>query len=786
MYRAHRQDFQRLEKSAARLPTIGTFLRACALATLLAGPAPAAVKTLDDFTFRSDREMAETWRALSGTPAPHRSEGGLTMSCPFDEKTDRFAWDSARSADLSPFTTFELELTCADADALRSFAVYFRSGAGWYIWNKPLRGAGRQRLTLRRADFETEGKPAGWAHISGLRLSPWRGSGRATSITFHRLTARKDALYVVKATLSASAAGDRALAARCTDRMSDWLERAGLAHAVVTEEQVAAGALADAKVVVLPLNPEPPAAVLTALQAASARGAKFLVCYSASAGLARLMGVQLGAFTLRSDPRQFESMVFAKPERWSVPARVCQSSWSIRPVTPLEGRGDVIAWWADGREAVSRQPACVATDRGFWFTHVLLLDDTFAKEEMLLGLLGSLDRGLWFQAARKAMEEAGRIDHFADVEAATAGIARQAAGRPDEAAVTAALAGAAGTRVAMRSAFNTGDYAGAVRSARVLREKLVLAYSLSQSSRGGEFRGVWDHDGTGWWPGDWDRSCRLLADSGMTAILPNLMWAGLAHYPSRVVAGSETLRRYGDQAAQCLKAARAHGLQMHVWKVCWNVEQAPDAWVANLRKQGRLLKGSSGQALNWLDPAQAANVELELSTLREMAKNYAVDGIHLDYIRYPPGLPKGAVKPAAITEFVRRAREELKAIRPELKLSAAVWGAYPSCVASVGQDWGAWLKAGQVDFVCPMNYTTDRFRFSALLGRQVVLPGARGRIYPGLGLSADESQLRADQVIDQILAAREGKASGFVLFDLCAPLRDEVLPALARGVTRTR
>ena len=755
------------------------------LALLAAAPAArGAVRTLEDFTFTSDRDLAARWRGITGAPAPARAADGMEVACAFDRGADRFAWDRAADWDLAAYTTFELELTCRDPAALRSLAVYFRSGNGWYIWNKPLQGAGRQRLTLRRADFASEGQPAGWSHITGLRLSPWKGAAHAASLTFHRLVARHDSLYVVQATRSAPQPGDRAMARRCTERVADWLDRAGLAHAVVTEDQAAAGALDDATLVILPLNPEPPPDVLAAFRAAARRGARFIVCYGASPALAELMGVQLGTFTPRADPRQFECMVFGDAEQRMIPKRVYQSSWAIRPALPRDGHGEVIGWWANGKGEPQRQPACVATDRGYWFTHVLLLDDTFAKEELLVGLLGSLDRGLWFQAARKAMDDAGKIDHFPDPDSAAAAIQGRANGTPQSDEVRQLLAAAIDSRVAMRSAYHTGDYPGAVRAARRLRGQLVQAYSLAQAPRPGEFRAVWDHDAVGWWPGDWERSCRVLADAGMTAILPNLLWAGLAHYPSQVVPTSETLRRYGDQAAQCVAAAHRNHLQVHAWKVCWNVEQAPDAWVARLRAQGRLLRGEGGKTLNWLDPAQEANAELELSALRELVRNYPVDGVHLDYIRYPTGLPRGTVRRDAITAFVRRAHDELKAIRPGLKLSAAVWGAYPSCAASVGQDWAPWLKEGLVDFLCPMDYSGDRFRFAALLGQQLALPGARGRIYPGIGVSADESQLRADQVIDQILAARESGATGFSLFDLTPSLRDEILPALQRGATR--
>jgi uncharacterized lipoprotein YddW (UPF0748 family) len=566
---------------------------------------------------------------------------------------------------------------------------------------------------------------------------------------------------------------------RLAERVARWLSDLGISHTIVTEDDAAHGKLAQARLVILPLNPDPPASVLEPLRGVIERGGHLVVCFSASAALADLMHVDLGAYTPSEKPGRWEAMEFKDAEGWRVPKRVFQSSWNIRSVSPKDRSGEVIARWVTAAGDLIDDPAWVSSDRGLWMTHILLEDDTFAKQRMLLGLLGHYEKNIWYEAARHALTDAGKIDSFAGVESAIAGLTRLSAG--DE-HVADLLERARRQRGAMTEQFNVGNYAGVVDLEQQLRDTLTEAFAICQRPKSGELRGVWDHDGTGWFPGNWDKTCGILSESGMNAIFPNVQWAGLAHYPSDVIPSSTTERLYGDQMAQCLKAARSRGLQVHAWKICWNVEQAPDEFVAGLKKSGRLLKTAGGATLPWLDPSRADNQDLELAAIRELVKNYEIDGLHLDYIRYPPGAAKKSAW--SITEFVRKVHDEVKSIRPSVQLSAAVWGQYPSCVESVGQDWAAWLKSGYVDFVVPMDYTTDRYEFGALLQRQLALPNAHGRIYAGIGVSAAESQLRPDAVIEQILTLRQLGVPGFVLFDLSHPLLD-TLPLLRKGVTRS-
>ena len=78
-----------------------------------------------------------------------------------------------------------------------------------------------------------------------------------------------------------------------------------------------------------------------------------------------------------------------------------------------------------------------------------------------------------------------------------------------------------------------------------------------------------------------------------------------------------------------------HGLQVHVWKVCWHVVNAPSEFRHKLTQQGRLQVSLKGRTAPWLNPAHPQNVTLALNSLKEIARNYDVDGIHLYYIRYP-------------------------------------------------------------------------------------------------------------------------------------------------------
>ncbi|NCC50874.1 MAG: hypothetical protein EOM20_06615 [Spartobacteria bacterium] len=781
----------------------------------------AGVLEIDDGLYKQTEDARKAWQAKEGSPpvvVKNPGARGLIFECPFTTDRDRVYWDKDVRLDLSGYSSFDIELSCSNPGAIRALRIYFKSGDGWYVWGGAIREAGRQTLKLLKSEFSTEGTPRGWHAIERIRFSPWKGVPASTSIILYNMRAQQDGVALIQGTLSAGPPAERKAAERATRRVSNWLKEAGISHHILTDEDVSRQTLEHVRIAVLCYNPTLPLRERAVLEKFMRRGGRLVVFYSSDAALAKLMHMKLGPYKAADKAGQWSSFLFQRPGEWFVPHRIYQDSWNIRPVQPADRTAQVIATWLDAEGQRTADPAWVASEQGLWMSHILLNDDARNKQDMLVGLLGKLDSTLWPDMAWHALQRAGKIDSFRTMGEAVSAITLEAEQTGTLKVVAPLLEQAQRLFRNMLHAYDRRRYPQVIESARELRDILIRAYALTQNSRHGEFRGIWDHEGTGWYPGDWERTARLLKKQGFNAVFPNVAWGGVAHYAGRALPRSNTVRLYGDQLSLCTEACRNNGLQVHAWKICWNLDGAPEDFIARMKKENRLQVAPDNHVRTWLCPSHAANRELERAAIREMAERYEVDGIHLDYIRYPEGPPcccaacraqfeqnthqrvgrwprdilQGgslydafmAWRARQLTAFVRDVKNDLRKVRPEVKLSAAVFGKYPSCKTAVGQDWATWLAEGTVDFVCPMNYTTDAATFSSLTHQQLALPGSRGRVYPGLGVTAAESQLTPDLVIEQIRILRKLGADGFLLFDLNPTLREETLPILKLGITR--
>jgi len=646
---------------------------------------------------------------------------------------------------------------------------------------------------------------------SAALISVWLGFVCATA------AAPGPEVILLKGSISAPNDAERNYARIVAARLDLWLNELAVAHDVIEETDLDRARLGGARVVILGYNPLPPGHHLKLLKKFVDGGGKLIVFYAADPRLAALLGMKLGAYKAASTPGCWSAMLFNEASPPHLPARVSQDSRNIRPVYPAAQDATVIARWAGAAGKAGADPACVISDRGAWITHVLLDDgDTWNKKRMLLGLVGHFYPAAWEPSARASLAAAADWGRYGSVEETVQGIGRLVSGTPREKGAREKLARAEELYARCVSLLEAARYADCFAQSREVRNLLVQAYGCAQESRRGEFRGVWDHSGTGLFPGDWDRTCRLLRAHGMTDIMVNVLGDGRAHYDSRVLFRSGVFEAYGDQLAACTAAARKNGIRVHAWKLCWRVAGAPPDWVAKLKKDGRLQVTDEGATIDWLCPAHLDNLKLEKDSIREILGRYDVDGIHLDYIRYPGShacycrtcraafevavgkrtahWPDDVVGGALRKEYIRWRRTLITRLvadvgafarkrRPSIKVSASVYGRYPLCADSVGQDWGEWLKKGYVDFVCPMNYTVDLKRFRTWTLSQLILPYAKNRVYPGIGVTAAEGRLGPVEVIDQIKALRQLGAGGFALFDLDGVLTNEILPVLDLGIT---
>lgn len=623
-------------------------------------------------------------------------------------------------------------------------------------------------------------------------------------------------VVLVRGTVSAPNESERNYAQTVTRHLDRWLTEINILHTTVDDDKLGA-ALSSARVAILGYNPSLPSRELAELRSLVKRGGKLIVFYSADPDLARLLDMELGPY---ASGGSWGAIRFNESAPRHLPAVVFQNSRNIRPVRPADPSARVIAHWETTAGKTLSDPAWVQSDKGLWMSHVLLDDgDTEAKKQMLLGLIAICDPSVWAAAASRSLENGFTLGTCRGVAEAIPRLKELAIGTPGELRVKATLSQAEAFYGELKALYDQRRYPEVVDRSRGLRTLLLEAYGAIQSPRPGEFRGVWNRFGTGLYPGDWNRTCKVLAASGFTDLIPFMLSPVAAHYNSRVLPTSDTLETLGDQLLPCVDAAHRNGLKVHAWKICWQVEGAPADVLKKLERKRRLQVSDKGETVNWLCPSQPENLALEKDSIRELVKNYDVDGIHLDYIRYndghtcfcsfcrdayardtgrsvaswpPPTDPWEKRKnyyrwrSGQITRFVRDVSVLAREIRPGIKISAAVYGKYPSCVEGVGQDWALWLKSGYVDFVCPMNYTANVSQYTDYVRAQLALPGAAGRVYPGIGVTALESRLDPVQVVDQIIAGRKEGAPGFTLFELNRVVEKEIFPVLNLGITRLR
>ncbi len=301
-----------------------------------------------------------------------------------------------------------------------------------------------------------------------------------------------------------------------------------------------------------------------------------------------------------------------------------------------------------------------------------------------------------------------------------------------------------------------------------------------------------------------ERVEQLLADAealGTTDLFVQVYRGGRAWFDSGFADADpwrhavETGKR--DPLAALLSEAHAAGLKVHAWVNVLSLADNREApllrdlgrQAAQVDRRGRSildypaleiphperLTTRMGTPAVWLDPAAPGVSDRVVDTLAELAARYPeLDGMHLDYIRYPDVLPftpgsrfevgvefgygeasrkrfeveTGLRAPGngvrgdadawdqwrrdQVTGLVARLRGALQAANPDAELSAAV-SAYPArAYLSLFQDWRGWLEADLLDFAVAMLYTRDDHLFHEEVAAYT--SGASGdRVWIGMG-----------------------------------------------------
>lgn len=363
-----------------------------------------------------------------------------------------------------------------------------------------------------------------------------------------------------------------------------------------------------------------------------------------------------------------------------------------------------------------------------------------------------------------------------------------------------------------------GNYRQARSQWLTTRQLLWDNYPLERLRTQPEIRAIWLDRGTIIRAGSEQGLAKLFdrwAAAGINTVFIETVNAGYPIYPSKVAPQQNPLTRNWDPLAASVKLAHARKMELHAWiwafaagndrhNAILNLPKSypgpviaanPD-W-ANYDNRGQMIP--VGQGKPFLDPANPEVRRYLLSLVSEIATRYPVDGIQLDYIRYPfqdPGAGRTygygkaarqqfqqltGVDPLKISpsdrnlwarwtefrtrqidSFVSDVAQQMRRIRPSLILSVAVFPLPEhERVQKLQQHWEAWVQRGDVDLVVPMAYATDTNRFQRLVQPYLTTPRLNSSlIMPGIRLL----NLPETVTIDQIQSLRDSSSGGYALF----------------------
>jgi uncharacterized lipoprotein YddW (UPF0748 family) len=282
----------------------------------------------------------------------------------------------------------------------------------------------------------------------------------------------------------------------------------------------------------------------------------------------------------------------------------------------------------------------------------------------------------------------------------------------------------------------------------------------------------------------------LLADSvgwNIRDLVVQVRGRGDAYYASALEPRAEALDGTDlDPLAYLVRAAAVVGVRIHAWANGTFVWSSPDG--ALPRSPAHLVNAHPGFLLRpdgvkyldpvggtdwegiYIDPTNAEARAHTVAVFEDIVRRYPVEGFHHDYIRYPQATyARSADDHAAITAIVRETTARVRAARPGIVVSAAV---FPDPIVArdrVLQRWPEWASERLIDLVCPMAYRTDTAEVGRLLGAARAAAPAT-RMWGGLMAYAGERE----RVRDQVRAARDAGCDGVILFAYDAKMRDVI------------
>lgn len=310
---------------------------------------------------------------------------------------------------------------------------------------------------------------------------------------------------------------------------------------------------------------------------------------------------------------------------------------------------------------------------------------------------------------------------------------------------------------------------------------LLLLFAPSAAQKG-EVRAVWltTLSGLDWpqtkvhTPADTLRQQRellrlldRLSLAGINTIFFQTRIRATVAYPSAIEPWDEaftgtTGRSPGyDPLAFAIQECHKRNMELHAWIVAvpaGSREQVrrQASLALHRRKPDLALRTSEGYILN---PGEQEAAAYLAELCAEIVSNYCVDGIHLDYIRYPEkeisfddhstyrryhseGQTLQAWHEENITRMLSLVSNRVRTLRPWVKMSCSVVGKRTDLPRYSARGWSAqgpvaqnvklWMEQGLVDWIVPMLYFDGRDFYPFIQDWVEAAQGTQTQIVAGL------------------------------------------------------
>lgn len=262
---------------------------------------------------------------------------------------------------------------------------------------------------------------------------------------------------------------------------------------------------------------------------------------------------------------------------------------------------------------------------------------------------------------------------------------------------------------------------------------------------------------------------------------------------SKVFTGWEGKYPGYDPLAFAIEECHRRGMQLHAWLV--TMPLGNDVHVRSLgsralpRRKPSLCTRYHG---SWyMEPGNPETSDYIVSIVKEIVSGYDVDGIHLDYVRYPDrndGYPDRALyrkygkglsladwRRSNITRIVGAVYSCVKELKPWVRVSCAPLGKHDNLTRYSSLGWDArnvgfqdaqqWMRDGIIDMVFPMLYFDGNNFYPFVLdwkensfGRHVV---------PGIGIYRLLPQYggwNTAEIVRQLRTSRAAGTDGTAMF----------------------